>query len=214
MAQKTVSLLQPIGTPGQRVNLNPLNVVTAPNGGFCAGKNGLAVGAFAWPDPADPNGRALLNSGTGSPLGFLHKTRTGVITTWLARSVDGLLPGQEATLYNGGDFYAVVGGTAPVTAQSRVYVDPANGAVCASTAANAVPTNFTFTASAQVGGLVSISGYGTVAVQPNNAASPPQPNVATPSAASQPATTEAASPSATQADTADTKAPSSTSKKS
>ncbi|MXV35683.1 MULTISPECIES: hypothetical protein [unclassified Saccharibacter] len=214
MAQKTVSLLQPIGTPGQRVNLNPLNVVTAPNGGFCAGKAGLAIGAFAWQNPADPSGRSLLNSGTGSPLGFLHKTRTGVITTWLARSVDGLLPGQEATLYNGGDFYAVVGGTAPVTAQSRVYVDPTNGAVCASTTTNAVPTNFTFTASAQVGALVSISGYGTVAVQPNNAAFPPQPNGAPQNTASQPAMTEAASSTTAQNDASDTKASSSTSKKS
>ena len=164
MAQQTVSLLQPIGTPGQRANLNPLNIVAAPNDGFRAGANGLAVGAFAWLDPNDPAGRTLLNSGSGSPLGFLHKNRTGVVVQWLSRAASGILPGQETVLYNGGDFFATVGGTAAVTSGSQVYVDPTSGAVCASSSKGAVPTNFTFTSSGNVGDLVSISGYATAAL--------------------------------------------------
>lgn len=164
MTQTTVSLLQPIGTPGQRVNLNPLNVVAAPNGGHRAGAAGLAVGAFAWADPSDTSGRTLLNSGSGSPLGFLHKARTGVIVKWLAKSTPGLLPGQEAAIYNGGDFYATVGGTAAVTSGSQVYADPTTGAVCASSSKGAVPTNFTFTSGGNVGETVSISGYITTAL--------------------------------------------------
>lgn len=166
MAQQTVSLLQPIGTPGQRVNLNPLNVVASPNDGFRAGANGLAVGAFAWADPSDASGRTLLNSGSGSPLGFLHKNRTGVIIQWLGRAVNGILAGQETVIYNGGDFSAIVGGTAPVTSGTQVYADPTTGAVCASSSKGAVPTNFTFTSGGNVGDLVSISGYVTTALLP------------------------------------------------
>src|ERR1019366_10760503 len=108
--QKQVNTSLAPGIAGGFASSNPRFVVLAGPGGLVSGPNGLSVGAFAWtspPDDGDGASAIASNYGTGPVTGFVAREQQGLIVAYLAPNSLIAMPGFEATLFSGGDFWAI-----------------------------------------------------------------------------------------------------------
>ena len=115
---------------GDFANTNPRFTVPAGPGAFVAGPAGLTVGAFAWADPTN----TFLNSfGSGSVTGFVGRfgQRADIITPapGFPDSSMTIIAGQDATVYNGGDFWVKNAGGSAVTVGLKAYASYTTGLV-------------------------------------------------------------------------------------
>jgi hypothetical protein len=122
-----VNVQPAIGLAGDFANANPRFTVPAGAGTYVAGLNGLLIGAFAWADPVVPS---RLNSfGAGAVTGFVGRFgQRADIINYLQEASMVILPGMDATVYNGGDFLAKNGGAA-VTIGMKAYANYTTGLV-------------------------------------------------------------------------------------
>lgn len=112
---------------GDFCDSNPRATLQAGAGAFVAGPNGVAVGSFAWVNPAD--GRTVNNYGAGLPSGFVHRDQQGIITTYLADDTLLMAAGFPITLFSAGGFWALNAGSSTSAIGSTLYVNNSTGAV-------------------------------------------------------------------------------------
>ena len=112
---------------GDFCDSNPRATLQAGAGAFVAGPNGVAVGSFAWVNPAD--GRTVNNYGSGLPSGFVHRDQQAIITTYLADDTLLMSAGFPLTLFSAGGFWALNAGAATSALGSALYVNNSTGAV-------------------------------------------------------------------------------------
>lgn len=112
---------------GDFCDSNPRATVNAGQGALVAGPNGVAVGSFAWVNPAD--GRTVNNYGSGVPDGFVHRDQQGIITAFLADDTLLMPAGYAMTLFSAGGFWAKNAGASTSSKGQSVYVNNSTGAV-------------------------------------------------------------------------------------
>lgn len=100
--QVAVNLQNPPAIAGDFASANPRRSLPAPPGGFVAGVNGLVIGNFAW---VQSDGLTVLNSGSGTPDGFIHNDLEALITAYLGQYGMTIPYGFGATILASGDFY-------------------------------------------------------------------------------------------------------------
>lgn len=131
--QTTVGTLPPPAVEGDFASANPRWNVLAGPGGLVAGPAGLTVGRFAWLSFAgiDPdNAPTIANSfGSGPVAGFVHRELNATITTYLADNGMTIMPGTQATLFSGGDFWVKNNGSTPALFGQSAYANLGTGAV-------------------------------------------------------------------------------------
>ena len=158
--QKLVNTSLAPGIAGGFASVNPRYAYLAGPGGLVAGAAGLAVGAFAWAvPPVDSDGTPAVvnNFGTGAVAGFVAREQQGLIVLYLAPSTLLQVPGSNATVFTGGDFWAINSGATQAVPGQKAYANYANGLV--TFAATASPaTVATSTSSAITAGTASVTG--------------------------------------------------------
>lgn len=131
---------------GDFCTANPRFTVPVGAGAFVAGPNNLRVGAFAW---ADPTNTELNNTGTGSVTGFIGRfgQRADIITPapGFPDSSMFIIAGQDATCYNGGDFWVKNNSGAASVIGQKVYASFATGLAISFAATGTPPTSGTCT---------------------------------------------------------------------
>lgn len=125
--QTQVNIQPGVGLAGDFASAYPRGGVLAGPGALVAGSAGLTVGRFAW---VDPTGTFASNTGTGLPMGFVHRSfGDAMITTYLAETSN-LIPGGFAVhLHNAGDFWADNSGTNTTAIGQKVYAMYGTGSV-------------------------------------------------------------------------------------
>jgi hypothetical protein len=118
---------------GDFASANPRANVTASQGYFIAGAGssgtqGANIGYFGW---ADANGN-VLNQGTGSPTGFIHRDLQGLMFNLLSEATINIPPGFPVTLFNSGDFWVKT--TTPASPGQAVFASIVDGSVITGTA--------------------------------------------------------------------------------
>ena len=101
--QVAVNLQNPPAIQGDFASSNPRRSMPAPPGGYVAGVNGLVIGNFCW---VQSDGLTLLNSGSGTPDGFVHNELQALITAYLGQYGMTIPYGLMATAMSSGDYYA------------------------------------------------------------------------------------------------------------
>ena len=120
---------------GDFASQNPYFVFDAGPGGLVAGSAGLRVGRFAWVHaPLDPDGTGSIAdnanlSDTASVSGFVHRTLSALITTFLADASMIIPSGYPVTLMTGGDFWVKNNGTSEALVGNKAYANFADGSV-------------------------------------------------------------------------------------
>lgn len=167
-----VNVQPAIGVAGDFANANPRFTVPAGAGTFVAGAAGLLIGAFAWADPVVPN---RLNSfGPGSVTGFVGRFgQRADIIQYLQDSSMVILPGMDATVYNGGDFLMKNGGASAVTIGMKAYANNSTGLVTFGptgtppTSASATSATLAKIVSASTGGALPVANTCTGSIAGN-----------------------------------------------
>lgn len=147
--QKNVEIELAKGVPGASASINPF---VSPALGRIAKEN-CPVGGFVWDD--DETEGTVKPSGSGKPLGFVHRDVIYPIVTVTAEAQEYVPAGCAVDVAVKGDFYAVCEGAKKGDA---VCADASTGAVATSGEA----TDFVFACDADEAGLVIIS-VGTAA---------------------------------------------------
>lgn len=117
---------------GDFASQNPYFTVDAGPGGLVAGAAGLFVGRFAWTyPPDDPDGTPTVatNSGAGPVIGFVSRAQQASIVQYLDFASMRIVPGQAATLMNGGDFWVVNDGAAEAEIGFKAFAQLNGGKV-------------------------------------------------------------------------------------
>lgn len=158
--QNTLQINPAPATLGDFASVNPRSTAPAPEGGFVAGSTGVIVGRFAWIDSNDAAKKEIINSGSGKPLGFIANTREALITGFLAESGLTIQTGYPVTVYQKGDYYAVVTVEAATRGQ-KAFASLTTGAMqpgnAGATIVGFVETDYFITEDAAVGELTKIS---------------------------------------------------------
>lgn len=153
--QTTMNVNPAPAVEGDFASANPRASVLAGPGALVAGSAGVTIGRFAW---ADANG-LVLNSGTGTPSGFVHREQQGVITEWLGRSTMLVPKGLPITLHNAGDFWVRTATAA--TIGQKIFASITDGTVqtgaAGATIAGFVETKWFAQSVAAAGELVKMS---------------------------------------------------------
>lgn len=156
--QKTVNTFNPPAVEGDFASSNPRVAVNAGEGGLVAGSGGVIVGRFAW---IQSDGVTVLNTGTGSPDGFVHREQQALITGYLSEASNVIPQGFPITLLKGGDFFAKVTGSTAATRHAAVSVNSADGTIAiGAPGTGQVATGFNAQSAAAVGELAKISSWG------------------------------------------------------
>ena len=122
--QKQVNLQQAPAVIGDFASQNPRAAVVSPEGQFKAGVGGVNVGTFVW--LATDSSNAIVNSGTGKPLGFIHREQQALITIYLAESGLNVPAGFGVTVMRTGDYWFKAAGAAAVAGQ-KVFASLTDG---------------------------------------------------------------------------------------
>jgi hypothetical protein len=162
--QSKVNLYQAPGVEGDFASMNPFSSVLAGGvpgqggGQLVAPATGLAVGRFAFVDPATNN--VSQSYKTGYQVGFVGRNEQALITQFLGEYTLVIPGGFMVNLFNGGDFFARF--PAGATQGQKVYADPNTGLPISSASAPAAASG---TGSAGVTGtLTTVNGSTTVTV--------------------------------------------------
>ena len=125
--QGTVNVALAPAVQGDFASTNPRASVCAGGQAFVAGSAGVAVGLFAWVDPA---GQQVVNNfGFGLPTGFVHREQQGLITAYLAEYSQMVPYGFPVTLFSAGDFFVKNAGTNEVIPGMKAYANYATGTI-------------------------------------------------------------------------------------
>jgi hypothetical protein len=145
--QAQVTTVPAIGVAGDFADANPWVTVPAGPGGLVAGAAGLAMGKFGWTQASliDPdNAPQIVNSfGQGVPTGFVHRTMTGLITTFLAPTSMVLPQGFPATLMSRGNFLVKNDGATTNAIGQKAYAKLSDGSVSFAATGSAATASFT-----------------------------------------------------------------------
>ncbi len=131
-----INTVQAPAVAGDFCSHNPRWSVNAGPGGLVAGVGGVTVGRFAWWDAV--NHTTVLNSGAGSPTGFVHREQQALITAYLSNASNVVPQGFGITLMSGGDFWVKNDGATEALVGQKAYADLATGKI--SFAATGAPT--------------------------------------------------------------------------
>ncbi len=132
--QRTVNRGMPIAVAGDFASANPRASVYAQEGALIAGLEGVTVGKFAW---VDDDNRVVHSFGTAprAPDGFVHREMQALIQSLTAEATMTITDGLPVTLFNKGDFYAMVEGATPATKGASVYANYLTGGITIGSAA-------------------------------------------------------------------------------
>lgn len=169
--QTKININPAYGVDGDFASLNPIASAISPVAAYRAGLGGVLVGTFCWASLANED--LVINSGTGSPVGFVPRVMQALVTNFLSESSMLIPIGYEVTAIRSGDFQAINNGSASVTGQA-VFANINNGSILSAAAgsiiANYVETGFFIALSAAQGELTIISGE----IHANGTPTPPQ----------------------------------------
>ena len=158
--QTQVALQPQIGIAGDFASANPFSTYDVGPGGLVAGSGGVTIGRFAWvTPPLDPNGTpSIANSfGAGFVSGFVGRAMQGSNSIYLSDAGQTILSGYQMSIFTGGDFLAVNGGTTEATRGMKAYADFLTGNVTFA-AAGTPTTGASATGSSIAAGTFSVTG--------------------------------------------------------
>lgn len=136
---------------GDFASTNPRSSVLAVEGNLVAGPAGVAVGKFAFVNPAN---QAVSNVyASGYQIGFLGRNQQGLITAFLADATQVVPPGFMLTLFDEGEFWARFGNGA--TAGQEVYADEETGSAQSGSGTTSVTGAVGFTGTASLATVVA-----------------------------------------------------------
>lgn len=149
--QTHMNIDPPQAWPGDFASANP-RYTTIGGEGACRAGAALTAATFAW---LQPDGVTVLNSGTGTPDGFIRRGGQGNIPNYLGNSSMVIPKGFPVTVFASGDVYMKSPGA--TTRGGAVYCD-ATGVLADSAATGAIKTNFIYaTAVTAAGQMVVIT---------------------------------------------------------
>jgi hypothetical protein len=144
---------------GALASVAPFASLPAPQGGYTAGPDNVALGRFAWASPVD--GTVSNVATEGFPFGLAMQYRRNRIgegqATFIVGGVRYLIAGKPITLAATGVFWVRFPQGASIGA--TVYADPATGIAYAADGGGFVPTKWKAITDAGVGSLGIISPY-------------------------------------------------------
>ena len=144
------------GVPGDFASSNPRSTVIAGPGGLIAGAAGVTVAKFAWVDPTFES--TVSNTGFGPVTGFVGRLgQMARVTNFLADSSMVIQQGTPVTLWSGGDFWAINGGTGEALYGQKAYANFADGSLTFAATASA-KTATAATSSIAAGTAISVTG--------------------------------------------------------
>lgn len=127
---------------GDFASVNPRSNVLAGPGGLVAGALGLTIARFAWLSSTRLDGDgapAIANSfGAGAPAGFVHREQQGSILEFRQISGMTILPGQNVTVHDRGDFFAKNRGPAAVSVGQKVFASLLDGSAAGGAAGSVI----------------------------------------------------------------------------
>lgn len=132
--QKQVNSQQAPATAGDFASANPRASVLAGEGALVAGVGGVNVGKFAW---LQSDGNTVLPHGTApaAPNGFCARTQQAQLQTYLQEAGVNIPAGFPVTLFNSGDFWALLTGANAAAIGDAIYATYADGSITAGAAA-------------------------------------------------------------------------------
>lgn len=124
--QRVINVTQAPGVAGDFASCNPRHSALSVPGGYVAGPNGVTVGLAVWADTA--TGTIVSNTGTGLPLGILHRNMQALITTYLGEFGMTIPAGMGVgDVFDNGDFFVVNAGASATTIGMKGYANLTNG---------------------------------------------------------------------------------------
>lgn len=161
--QNSVTVQPAVGVVGDFASANPRFSQLAGPGAIVAGPNGLTIGKFAWLSYSQIDGdgapAAANNNGSGPVAGFVGRAQQGLITTYLTPAGMTIPAGFQATLFSGGDFWALNTGAAAARPGMKAYANLTTGDV--TFAAAGAPTT-TSAATTAIAAGTAATGTGTI----------------------------------------------------
>lgn len=161
--QQSVTVQPAVGVVGDFASANPRFSQLAGPGAIVAGPNGLVIGKFAWLSYSQIDGdgapAAANNNGTGPVAGFVGRAQQGLITTYLTPAGMTIPAGFQATLFSGGDFWALNTGASAARPNMKAYANFLTGDV--TFAAAGAPTT-TSAATTAIAAGTAATGTGTI----------------------------------------------------
>lgn len=142
--QTSVNLQQAAAVAGDFASANPYATVVAHEGGLVVGTGGVTVARFGWAS----NG-SVLNAGTVTPTGFIHRSQgKAVITTYLAETGNLIPAGFPISLMNKGDYWCTIT-VATATVGNKAFAKLTDGTMqpgaAGATISGYIETPFTIT---------------------------------------------------------------------
>lgn len=160
--QKQVNSQQAPATAGDFASANPRASVLAGEGALVAGVGGVNVGKFAW---LQSDGNTVLPYGTApaAPNGFCARTQQAQLQTYLQEAGVNIPAGFPVTLFNSGDFWAVLTGANAAAIGDAIYATYADGSITAGAAATGASVTGAIgaTMTAAIGATFTATGTGT-----------------------------------------------------
>jgi hypothetical protein len=161
--QSSVTVQPAVGVVGDFASANPRFSQLAGPGAIVAGPSGLVIGKFAWLSYSQVDGdgapAAANNFGSGPVAGFVGRAQQGLITTYLTAYGMTIPAGFQATLFSGGDFWALNTGSAAARPGFKAYASYTTGDV--TFAAAGAPTT-TSAATTAIAAGTAATGTGTI----------------------------------------------------
>ncbi|MGC9582090.1 UNVERIFIED_CONTAM: hypothetical protein PVV41_26170, partial [Salmonella enterica subsp. enterica serovar Typhimurium] len=131
--QQSVTVQPAVGVVGDFASANPRFSQLAGPGAIVAGPNGLVIGKFAWLSYSQVDGdgapAAANNFGSGPVAGSVGRAQQGLITTYLTPAGMTIPAGFQATLFSGGDFWALNTGVSAARPGMKAYASFVDGSV-------------------------------------------------------------------------------------
>lgn len=161
--QSSVTVQPAVGVVGDFATANPRFSQLAGPGAIVAGPNGLVIGKFAWLSYSTIDGDgapgAANNYGSGPVAGFVGRAQQGLITTYLTPAGMTIPAGFQATLFSGGDFWALNTGSSAAQPGMKAYANFLTGDV--TFAASGAPTT-TSAATTAIAAGTAATGTGSI----------------------------------------------------
>ena len=126
IGQTSVNVTQAPAIAGDFASTNPMHTALTPNeGSFQAGPNGCTIGLWAW---IDATGYYLNNAGAGAPNGFVARTQSALITTYLSAYGNTIPAGfQVGNVFDKGDFWVANTGSVAAQRGMKAYANLTTG---------------------------------------------------------------------------------------
>lgn len=152
----------PIGFPGDFASANVYRSAFTIGTAYRAGRDGVVIGRFAWvqDDTEIVANKPPSSAATASPIGFVRRDQTQLITGYLDESTMVVNPGFAPTIMTGGDFFAIT--STNCSPGDHVFASTEDGSIVtasSSTApANSVATRWIVLKGATAGNVAIVGG--------------------------------------------------------